>query len=118
MVTYDFYKATYLGSSITESEWPVFSARAQDQLNRYKRIYTVTAPDENAEAMAVCAMADALAYFSAAQSGTGAVASASIGSVSVSYGSAANAVDLSPKGQERELLRSARTFLDIYRGVG
>lgn len=118
MVDYKFYVDTYNGVSITEAEWPTFEARAADQLSQYKRIYTVTAPDENAEAMAVCAMADALAYFVAAQNGAGgAVTSASIGSVSVSYGGS-GAVDLSPKGQSRELYRCASQYLDIYRGVG
>ena len=118
MVEYKFYAETYLGSSISDKDWSLFEARAAEQLNRYKRIYTVEAPVENAEAMAVCAMADALAYFSEAQSGTGAVSSASIGSVSVSYGNTANVVDLSPKGQAKELYRCASQHLDIYRGVG
>lgn len=152
MVKYEFYKNTYLGSSITEEDWPLFCRRAHDQLNRYKRIYridprpdalecylddnivldaasimavddgggnvTTVTPQVVAEAMAVCAMADALAYFTATQNGTGAVASASIGSVSVSYGNAANAVDLSPKGQAKELYRCASMYLDFYRGVG
>lgn len=78
----------------------------------------VVTPQVVCEAMAVCAMADALAYFTAAQNGMGAVASASIGSVSVSYGNAANAIDLSPKGQAKELYRSASMHLDFYRGVG
>ena len=106
MVDYYFYMNTYEGVSIDLMGWPTYEARAAAQLAQYKRIYTVTAPDENAEAMAVCAMADALAYFAAAQNGTGTVASASIGSVSVSYGSP-SAVDLSPKGQARELYRCA-----------
>lgn len=118
MVKYEFYKETYLGSSISEEDWPMFCLRAHDQLNHYKRIYTVTAPGENSEAMAVCAMADTLAYFTAAQNGMGAVASASIGSVSVSYGNAANTVDLSPKGQAKELYRCASLYLEFYRGVG
>lgn len=119
MVEFAFYTGTYGGSSISEADFPLYATRAQDQLNRYKRIYTVTAPEESSEAMAVCAMAEALAYFTAAQNGTGgAVASASIGSVSVSYGSAAAAVDLSPKGQAQELYRCACRYLDIYRGVG
>lgn len=118
MVDFKFYTETYRGSSVPASDWPLFEARAAEQLVRYKRIYTVTAPDDDAEAMAICAMADALAYFTAAQNGTGgAVSSASIGSVSVSYGNAANAVDLSPKGQARELMRCAKLYLDIYRGV-
>ena len=118
MVGYSFYSGTYLGSSIPDTDWQLFEARAADQLARYKRIYTVTSPDENAEAMAICAMADALAYFAAAQNGAGgAVASASIGSVSVSYAGGAS-VDLSPKGQARELYRCASQYLEIYRGVG
>lgn len=115
MVTYDFYKNTYLGSSITEQEWPAFAARAQDQLDRYKRIYTVVSPGESSEAMAVCAMAEAIASIAAAQSGAGAVTSASIGSVSVSYGGTSS-LDLSRKGQAKELYDAARIYLDIYRG--
>lgn len=152
MVTYEFYKQNYLGSSITAEEWPALVARAHDQLNRYKQIYrinpkadmvscytdgnlsidgpSITAVDDGAgnvtivhpqvacEAMAVCAMADCLAYFVAAQNGTGAVASASIGSVSVSYGNVASSVDLSPKGQAKELYRCASQYLEFYRGVG
>ena len=115
MVTYDFYKNTYLGSSITVEEWPALSARAQDQLNRYKRIYTVVAPGENSEAMAVCAIAEVIASIVAAQNGAGAVTSASIGSVSVSYGGMSS-LDLSRKGQARELYDAASLYLDIYRG--
>ena len=115
MVGYDFYKGTYMGSSIAADEWPLFSQLATNQLGMYKRNYTVVAPENDSEAMAVCAMANVMAYFSAAQNGTGAVASASIGSVSVNYG---GSVDLSPKAQERELYRSARMYLEIYRGVG
>ena len=126
MVDYLFYLGTYRSvhalvnsGALSDQEWPEYCSRAEAQLARYKRIYTVTAPDENAEAMAVCAMADALAFFTAAQNGGngGAVTSAAIGSVSVSYGNN-GAVDLSPKAQERELYRCARTYLDIYRGVG
>ena len=118
MVDFDFYQKTYRGSSLTSSEWSVFGKRAEEQLARYKRIYTVIAPESYSEGLAVCAMADALAYFCAAQNGSGgAVSSASIGSVSVSYGGG-QVVDCSPKAQERELMRCARMYLDIYRGVG
>ena len=118
MVEFSFYSDIYRGSSIPDLDWSLFEARAAEQLARYKRAYTVTAPEANAEAMAICAMADALAYFAAAQNGTGgAVASASIGSVSVNYAGAA-AVDLSPKAQAKELYRCACQYLEIYRGVG
>ena len=152
MVKYEFYKNNYLGSSISEEDWPMFCLRAHDQINRYKQIYrikpkedvlscymdgnitidaasitavddgqgnvTIVSPQTVCEAMAVCAMAESLAYFVAAQNGMGAVASASIGSVSVSYGNAANTVDLSPKGQAKELYRCASLYLEFYRGVG
>ena len=117
MVEFAFYQETYRGASLSPEEWKIFGKRAEDQLGRYKRIYTVTPPKNDSEAMAVCAMADALAYFCAAQNGAGgAVASASIGSVSVSYGG--QTVDCSPRAQDRELLRCAGLYLDIYRGVG
>lgn len=115
MAEYAFYSGTYLGTSIAESEFPRLAKRAASQLVRYKRIYTITG-DEEAENMAVCAMADALYYFETAANG-GLVASASVGSVSSS--AASNAVpDLSDKAQAAELYRCARLYLDIYRGVG
>ena len=118
MVDFTFYQETYRGTSLTPEEWQIFGRRAEEQLARYKRIYTVTAPESDSEGLAVCAMADALAYFCAAQNGSGgAVSSASIGSVSVSYGGG-QTVDCSPRAQERELMRCARLYLDIYRGVG
>ena len=119
MPDFGFYINTYRGGSISSEDFPMYAARAREQLARYKRIYTVVAPDERAECMAVCAMADALAYYTAAQNGAGGViSSASIGSVSVSYGGAAGTVDLSPRGQSRELFRCACQHLNIYRGVG
>lgn len=117
MVTYEFYTKTFHGSSVTEAAWPALEREASAKLSQYKRKYTVTAPEEHSEAMAVCAMAETLDYFEAAMSGTGAVQSASIGSVSVSYGATSDKVDLSPKGREKELYRCACLYLDIYRGV-
>ena len=117
MVEFDFYTNTYHGGSIPADEWATFEARAAEQLARLKRIYTVTEPEgsENAESMAICAMADAIYYFSAAVNG-GQLTSTSIGSVSVGY-KASSGVDLSAKGQARELYRCATTYLEIYRGV-
>ena len=115
MVTYEFYTCTYNGSAISEAAWCELERDASAKLNQFKRRYTVTAPEETSEAMAVCAMADALDYFVAAQNGTGAVQSTSIGSVSVSYGS--ESVDVSPKAQEKELYRCASLHLEISRGV-
>ena len=118
MVEFDFYTNTYHGGSISAAEWATYEARATEQLAQYKRIYTVTVPEgsENAESMAVCAMADAIAYFAAAVNGGGQLTSASIGSVSSGY-STSSGVDISAKGQARELYRCAYQYLEIYRGV-
>lgn len=113
MADYRFYTYTYMGGSIPEEEFPRLERRAGEQLARYKRTYRVTAPEADSEDLAVCAMADALYYFEAAQNG-GIVTSSSIGSVS----SSTQAVDISPKAQARELYRCARQYLDIYRGCG
>lgn len=119
MVDYAYYRNFYHGSAVaTEKEWPELEARAAGQLDRYKRIYTVTAPDAEAERMAVCAIVEVLHNIDLIVNGE-VVQSASIGSVSTSYGSSAmSAVDVSEKGQARALYRAACLYLDIYRGVG
>ena len=115
MVEHEFYILRYHGASISSpEEWYTYESRASSQLARYKRIYTVSAPDENAEAMAICAMADAFYTFDSVANG-GNVQSASIGSVSASYGRTPS-IDISPKGQAKELYRCACLYLDIYRG--
>lgn len=122
MVCYEFYKSRYHGGSIPSAEWDGYAARASVQLARYKRIFTVTVPENepDAENLAICAMAEALHSFDLIANGEGgAIQSASIGSVSTSYvNSGTNAVDISPAGQAKELYRCACLYLDIYRGVG
>lgn len=122
MISYDFYVNEYLGSVIAPGDVEEYLARASEHLRRYKRIYTFTVPEDlpDGEDRAVCAMAEALYGFDLIANGeSGPVQSASIGSVSVSYGSrAVQAVDISPEGQAKELYRCARRYLDIYRGVG
>ena len=115
MVEHEFYILEYHGASISSpDEWYTYESRAAAQLERYKRIYTVSAPDENAESMAICAMADAFYAFDSVANGWN-IQSASIGSVSASYGSTPS-IDISPKGQAKELYRCACLYLDIYRG--
>ena len=115
MVEHEFYILKYHGASISSpDEWYTYESRAAAQLARYKRIYTVSATDENAESMAICAMADAFYVFDSVANG-GSIQSASIGSVSASYGSTPS-IDISPKGQAKELYRCACLYLDIYRG--
>ena len=112
MADYTFYTDTYLGGSIPSADFPRLAARASQQLNRYKRLYTVTAPATDSEGMAICAMADAMYYFETAANMP---QSSAIGSVSSSRGTA---VDIGPKAQTTELYRCAALYLDIYRGVG
>lgn len=118
-IDYEFYVSRYNGGSIPFKEWAEYATRAEAILNRYKRMYTVTVPDDepDAESLSVCAMAEALRSFDLIANGEGgAVRSASIGSVSTSFGGA-DAVDITPAGQARELYRCASLYLDIYRGV-
>ena len=121
MVDYKFYTDIFHGGSIAAAEWPAYERAAADHLARYKRIYTVTEPEgtEDAEAMAICAMAEALHGFDLIANGEGgAIQSASIGSVSTSWGSSGtDAVDISPAAQAKELYRCACLYLEIYRGV-
>lgn len=118
MTSCDFYLNVYPGGSIPPEEWPGCEARARAQLDRYRRMYRVTIPRPRAADMAICAMAEALYSFDLMAIGEGGpVQSASIGSVSVSYGGTAQSIDLSPKGREKELYRCASLYLDIYRGV-
>ncbi len=116
MLTYGFYRMDYMGSSIPESEFAAVAARANAQLALYKRRYRVTAPTEDAENMALCAMADALYYFDTAASG-GIATSVSVGSVSTSMAQS-TLPDLSPKAQAAELYRCAKLYLDIERWCG
>lgn len=120
MVEYGFYTGTFHGGSIAAAEWPAYERAAAAQLAKYKRSYTVTALEDSsdAESMAICSMAEALYSFDLIANGEGGVQSASVGSVSTSYSGSCSAVDISPKGQSKELYRCACLYLDIYRGVG
>lgn len=120
MADYNFYRNVYLGDSIPEAEYPRLIKRAGAQLAQYRRIYTVDAQQGGeAEAMALCAMAEALANVEAIANGEAGAQSAAIGSVSTSYGDAvAKAVDITPAGVERALYQAAKLYIDIYRGVG
>ena len=106
MLAYQFYSDTYHGGSISPEDWPAAEREARATLERYRRTYTVTAPGDHSEDMAICAMAEVLVSNAQAS----AVSSASIGSVSVSY----KAPD--PKRLKQDLFETACLYLDIYRG--
>lgn len=116
MTSYAFYVAAFGGGAIAEDDWPAYAARAQDQLEHYRRIYTVRG-GERAAQMAVCAMAEAMYAFDQAENGALGAASVSIGSVSSSRAQGA-LPDASPKAKAEELYRCARRYLAIERWCG
>lgn len=109
MVTFEFYRDTYLGSTIPEGRFAEFAARSSEELVRLKRYYRVEGGEE-AQAMAICAMAESL--FDYSRHGAG-VQSATVGGVSVRYDDATSRA----KDLARKLYQQACVYLDIYRGT-
>lgn len=103
MVDLEFYKTVYLGSAIPEKAFPGMAARAADKLRELKRICRVKG-GEDAEKMAICAMAEAM-Y---AHARSGGVKSANIGGVQVQYDT---------PGEDANAYKAAGIYLDIYRGT-
>lgn len=116
MVAYEFYRSTYHGGVISSADWIAAEHEAQAHLARYKRIYRVNVASEELENLAVCAMADVLVSYAETNVAGGAVTSASIGSVSESYGGTSSAEDRAMR-QEKDLYKAACLYVDIYRGV-
>ena len=88
MPDYTFYREIYLGEDIPETEFPRFVRRAQDELARMRDVYAVAPrpgldPDQ-AEAMALCAVADAMYEFAQEDEPRG-LSGMTVGSVSESY---------------------------------
>ena len=118
-VTYQFYVDTYQGGSISPEEWPAAEREARATVARYQRIYTVTEPEPNSLQMAVCAVAEVLVEHAHADSiqEDGAISSASIGSVSVSYATPSSTERTeSRKSLKKDCYEAARLHIDIYRG--
>ena len=107
MVDYAFYRDAYLGSIVSEKAFPEAAARAKEFLDCLKTRFRVVSSGEEAEKLALCAMAEAV-FQAEKRSG---IRSASMGSVRVHYR------DASEKSLNRELYRKAAIYLDIYRGV-
>ena len=113
---YTFYKEHYHGSVLEAEEFSEVLARAEDYLRGLSRRYRVEG-SETDRSMALCAMAEAMAYFDGARNGQGGLRYASVGTVSMSGKGVYSAVDISPAAQERELIRAAERYLTIYRGA-
>ena len=114
---YEFYVNHYGGSSLTREDFPEVVARAEDRLKRYERDFRVSGT-ENDRKMALCAMAECMAWFDAARSGRGGLRYASVGTVSVSGKGVYGSLDISPRAEERELYRCAGEYLNICRVPG
>ena len=111
MADFAYYKDTYLGTAIPEKAFPGMVQRAQETLQYFQRIYRVNIPGEDSLNMAICAMAEAVYAASKRRSG---VTAASVGEVSVHYGSSESA----DKALQRQLYEKASIYLEISRGVG
>lgn len=88
MTDYRYYVEKYLGEDIPESEFPRVMRRAQAELARMRDVYAVTPrpgldPTE-ADAMAVCAIADAMYEFDQEDAARG-LTKVTVGSVSETY---------------------------------
>lgn len=110
MLGYEFYCTEYNGCNIPSDTFSVYIHRATQELERIKKLYTVTGTDK-AFQLAVCAVADALYYIDTVMVGQS--KSVSIGSVSES---GAN-IDTSVKAQKKEIYNAVCLYLDVYRGV-
>lgn len=113
---FGFYRDRYRGTALSREEFRECAARAADVMAQFQRSYRVTGSEED-RAMAVCAMAEVISYFDAAQNGQGGLRYAKVGSVSVSGKGIYSQVDISPKAQERELYRAAGRYLTICRAL-
>ncbi len=112
-----FYREIYGGSSLTEEELPELMARAEDWLRGLERKYRVRGSEKDRK-LALCALAETLGYFDAAQNGKGALRYASVGTVSVSGKGIYAQLDIGPKAQEQEMYRVTQRYLEVYRGTG
>lgn len=106
MANYEFYVNYYVGSAIPEKAFSGVAAQAQRYLDKLKRVCRVKSSGQEAENMAVCAMAETLW-----DRRNETMASANVGSVSLHYATGKTSLNL-------ELYQKASIYLDIYRGVG
>lgn len=112
MPCYEFYLTQFATGNIPPESFFAYASRAEHEINRLERIYTVTGTDTQRN-LAVCAVADLLYYFDTLSCNGATLKSVSVGSVSESYSD----VDMSVKAQRKEIYKTVSLYLDIYRGV-
>ena len=101
MVTYDFYKNTYLGTALSEAAFPQALARANAWLESIERVCRVDCPGPDSRAMALCAVAETMAAWEKRQF---------VASTTVRYEAGQNRL-------QKQLLQNAGIFVTIRRGV-
>ena len=102
MADYDFYVNTYLGNTLTEKQFSKLAAQAASVLETYERSCKVQCPGPDSRNMAICVMAERLMEHEKRSKGI----------------HATNAISCDQKETlAQQLYRSARIYLDIYRGV-
>lgn len=108
-VSYDYYARSYGGSSVEEADWQRAAQTASAHLERLRTLCTLTpyGDGRECESMAVCAIAEALQSWDEASSG---VTSEHIGSVSVSYAGAEQAM---PGGLPGGVLDAVRPWFHV-----
>lgn len=103
MADYDFYVNVYLGSTLTEKQFSRLAAQAASVLDSYERRYSVKCPGPDSRNMAICVMAERLLEHEKRIKGI--------------HGATVSGCE-QKETLAQQLYRSARIYLDIYRGVG
>jgi|GEM_PF-1403713 hypothetical protein len=119
-VTYGYYEDSFGGTAIEEDDWPGYEARARAHFCKFDAQYAMTPYGDGEEAYkaTICDMAEKLQGFDLMANGEAGANSASIGSVSVSFGkSYSESVDLSDAGQELALLKCAQLRYNVFAGL-
>ncbi len=111
-VAYGYYTDTYHGSAVEEADWAHVALLASAHLDRLKTLATVTpyGDEDECESMAICAMAETLQTWEIAGTTAGGAKSESIGSVHVTYSTAA---ELMPHGLATALVGAVRPWLHV-----
>lgn len=113
MPDYQFYTGVFGGDSIPRQEFDRYAREGWAELEKFRRKYTLTPVVPDAEWMAVCQLAETLAWFDWAENG-GLCGGVSVGSMAMT-GVALPPVG--PKAKSAELYRSACLYFDAYRGA-
>lgn len=119
MPDYEFYITAYLGEKIPQESFDRFIQRAAQHLERYKSMFDVRPRTglREAEACAVCAMAEAMFAFDDEDKRCH-VVSASVGSVSETYAAPPQLCAETIRSREGYLRALAQDYLVFGRYAG